>query len=359
MAGPGKEFLFTGTVATDGSCSDPTDERLRRAGCAVVQCGSDKQALRCGSTCPGPGATARAELYALCCAVKFGTPPLLVITDSWVVHKGVKLGVEEMAGRVKSPMVDLWRQLHSLLSSWPERTFQVRWAPSHSERAHEESFVKRLRKARRLGPVEPSWLAANRCADCWAEKARLLDAIPGTERTRVKKIDKLVRSSLLFAAESLEQDLKGPDARRGRKRAHQEGEHRPRINDKLRLGPQSGGHNTWMEGSVWRCGRCDRSWHKATMYARTKSESCPGRPPVENTPRTKRRESVARRRTERWIKRSEGRPVHSLRFAMGRWVCAKCGKFDSHYPAALGQVCSTEPKNVKARKLVEERAAEQ
>ena len=97
-----------------------------------------------------------------------------------------------MAGRVKSPMVDLWRQLHSLLSSWPEGTFQVRWVPSHSERAHEESFEKRLREAQQLGPVDPSWLVANRCADHWAEKARLLDAIPGTERTRVKKIDKLV-----------------------------------------------------------------------------------------------------------------------------------------------------------------------
>ena len=42
-----------------------------------------------------------------------------------------------------------------------------------------------------------------------------------------------------------------------------------------------------IEGSVWKCSRCNRTWHKATMYARTKSESCPGRPPVENSPRTK------------------------------------------------------------------------
>ena len=56
-------------------------------------------------------------------------------------------------------------------------------------------------------------------------------------------------------------------------------------------------------------------------------------------------------------KGSEGRPVLSLMFAMGKWVCAKCGKYDSHYPAALGLVCPMEPKNVKARKLVEELAA--
>ena len=93
-----------------------------------------------------------AELYAICCAVKYGTPPLLVITDSSIVYQGVVLGIGEMASRVKSPMVDLWKQLHHLLADWPEHSFQV----PHSENAHEESLQKRLRKAQQLGPVDPA-----------------------------------------------------------------------------------------------------------------------------------------------------------------------------------------------------------
>ena len=186
---PDRSFRFTGTVSTDGSCSDSSDDRLRRAGCAVVQFGAGTQPLRFGSTCPGPRTVSRAELYEICCAVKYGTPPLLVITDSWIVYKGIVSGIGEMASRVKSPMVDLWKQLHHLLADWPEHSFQVRWVPSHSEIAHEKSFQKRLRKAQQSGPVDPAWLEANRCADQWASKARALDAIPAGERTKIKKVD--------------------------------------------------------------------------------------------------------------------------------------------------------------------------
>ena len=114
---------------TDGSCSDSSDDRLRRDGCAVVQFGPGAQPLRSGSKCPGPRTVSRAELYALCCAVKYGTPPLLVNTDSWIVYQGVVMGIGEMASRVNSPIVDLWKQLHCLLADWPEHSFQVSLGP--------------------------------------------------------------------------------------------------------------------------------------------------------------------------------------------------------------------------------------
>ena len=56
---PDWSLRFTGTVATDGSCSDPSDDRLRRAECAVVQFSPGAQPLRFGSTCPGPRTVSR------------------------------------------------------------------------------------------------------------------------------------------------------------------------------------------------------------------------------------------------------------------------------------------------------------
>ena len=207
-----------------------------------------------------------------------------------------------------------------------------------------------------MGLVDPAWLEANRCADQWADKARALDAIPAGERTKIKKVDKLSHSTLLFAAESLEQNVKAPGARHCRKRPLASSEPRTMANDRLRTGLQTRGHHTVVEGTGWRCSRCNCTWQKATVYARTKSGNCAGRPLAVESPRTRKFEITAKRYIERLEKRSEGRLVHSLRYAGNRWVCLKCGKFNAHYPAALGQVCPLKPTNAKARRLVEELA---